>query len=176
MTVEETHSLYLCPSSATAERLDLTHAEDRLRNKRSAVSLADLRLAVKGVLGVSIAGSLALLAGGVAIYLSSIISLSIMIATQVSSMSRFALLVLPVFTIRSLLGSTTPLESMPETLQRIMQFSPSTHLISFTQAVLCRGAGLDVVWQESGVIAALALLFFGVALMRFRRMLVQIQA
>jgi len=99
-----------------------------------------------------------------------------MIATQVSSMSRFALLVLPVFTIRSLLGSTTPLESMPETLQRIMQFSPSTHFISFTQAVLYRSAGLDVVWQESGVIAALALLFFGVALMRFRRMLVQIQA
>jgi len=128
------------------------------------------------VLGVSIAGSLALFAGGVAIYLSSIISLSIMIATQVSSMSRFALLVLPVFTIRSLLGSTTPLESMPETLQRIMQFSPSTHFISFTQAVLYRSAGLDVVWQESGVIAALALLFFGVALMRFRRMLVQIQA
>jgi ABC-2 type transport system permease protein len=154
----------------------LTRAEDRLRNKRAAVSLADLRLAVKGVLGVSIAGSLALFSGGVAMYLSSIISLSIMIATHVSSMSRFALLVLPVFIIRSPMGSTTPLESMPETLQRIMQFSLSTHFISFAQAVLYRGAGLDVVWQDSGVIAALALLFFGVALMRFRRMLVQIQA
>jgi ABC-2 type transport system permease protein len=176
LTVEETHSLYLCPSSATAARLDLTHAEDRLRNKRSAVSLADLRLAVKGVLGVSIAGSLALFAGGVAMYLSSIISLSIMIATQVSSMSLFALLVLPVFIIRSLLGGTTPLESMLETLQRIMQFSPSTHFVSFAQAVLCRGAGLDVVWQDCAEIAALGLLFFGVALMRFRRMLVQVQA
>ena len=85
-----------------------THAEDRLRNKRSTVSLSDLRLAAKGVLGVSIAGSLALFAGGVTIYLSSIISLSIMIVTQVSSMSRFALLVLPVFIILTLLGSTTP--------------------------------------------------------------------
>ena len=151
MTVEETHSLYRCPSSATAARLDLTHAEDRLRNKRSAVSLADLRLAVKGVLGVSIAGSLALFAGGVAIYLSSITSLSTMIATQVSSMSRFALLVLPVFIILSLLGSTTPLESMPETLQRIMQFSPSTHFVRFAQAILYRGAGLDVVWQDCGL-------------------------
>src|SRR5271167_3907429 len=138
VTVEETHSL--CPSSATAGRLDLTHAEDRLRNKRSAVSLADLRLAVKGVLGVSIAGSLALFAGGVAMYLSSILSLSIMIATQVSSMSLFALLMLPVFIIRSLLGSTTPLESMLETLQRIMRLSPSTHFVSFAQAVLYRGA------------------------------------
>ena len=109
-------------------------------------------------------------------YLSSIISLSIMIATQVSSMSRFALLVFPVFIILSLLGSTTPLESMPETLQRIMQFSRSTHFVSFAQAVLYRGAGLDVVWQDCGVIAALGLLFFGIALVRFRRMVAQMQA
>jgi ABC-2 type transport system permease protein len=176
LSVEETHSLCLCPSSATAARLDLTHAEDGLRNKRPAVSLADLRLAVKGVLGVSIAGSLALFAGGVAVYLSSITSLSTMIATQVSSMSQFALLVLPVFIILSLLGSTTSLESMPETLQRIMQFSPSTHFVSFAQAVLYRGTGLGVVWQDCGVIAALGLLFFAIALMHFWRMLVQIQA
>ena len=109
-------------------------------------------------------------------YLSSIMSLSTKIAKHGSPMSRLALLVLPVFIILSLMGSTTPLESMPETLQRIMQFSPSTHFVSFAQAVLYRGTGLDVVWQDSRVIAALGPLFFGVALMRFRRMLVQIQA
>lgn len=125
---------------------------------------------------MSIAGSLALFAGGVAIYLSSIISLSIMIVTQVSSMSRFALLVLPVFIIPTLLRSTTPLESMPKTFQKLMQFSPSTHFVSFAQSVLYRGAGFDVVWRDCGVIGALGLLFFGVALMHFRRMLVQIQA
>jgi hypothetical protein len=142
LTVEETH--ILCPSSATAARLDLTHAEDRPRNKRSAVSPADLRLAVKGVLGVSIAGSLALFAGGVAIYLSSITSLSIMIATQVSSMPQFGLLALPAFIILGLLsGGMTPLESMPENLQKIMQLSPSTHFVSSAQAVVYRGAGFS---------------------------------
>ena len=125
---------------------------------------------------MSITGSLALFAGGVAIYLYSITSLSIMIATQVSSMPWFALLVLPVFIIPSLLGSTTLLESMPETLRRIMQFSPSTHFVSFAQTVLYSAAGFDVVWRDCAVITALGLLFFGVALMRFRRMLVQIQA
>ena len=120
---------------------------------------------------MSIAGSLTLFAGEVATYLSSIMSLSTKIATHVSSMSRLALLVLPVFIVLSFMGSTTPLESMPETLQRIMQFSPSTHFVSFAQAVLYRGTGLDVVWQDS-----LGLLFFGLALMRFRRMLVQNQA
>jgi len=96
------------------------------------------------VLGVSIAGSLALFAGGVAIYLSSITSLSIMIATQVSSMPQFGLLALPVFIILGLLsGGMTPLESMPENLQKIMQLSPSTHFVSFAQAVLYRGAGFS---------------------------------
>jgi len=91
-------------------------------------------------------------------------------------MSRLALLVLAVFIILSLLGGTTPLERMPETLQRMMQFSPSPHFVSFARAVLYRGAGFDLVWGDCAVIAALGLFFFGVALMRFCRMLVQIQA
>lgn len=140
-------------------------------------AVLSLILVVEGVLAVPLAGSLALFAGGAAIYLFSITSLSIMIATQVSSMPQFGLLALPAFIILSLLsGSTTPLESMPETVQRVMQFSPSTHFVSFAQAVLYRGAGFDVVWRDCAVIAALGLLFFGVALVRFRRMVAQLQA
>ena len=145
----------------------------RARGVLVIVSAAVLSLicVVKGLLGVPIAGSLALFAGGVAIYPSSITSLSIMIASQISSMPQ------PVFILLSLLsGSTTPLGSMSDTLQRIMQFRPSTHFVSFAQTVRYRGAGLDVVWQDCGVTAALGLPFFSVALMRFRRMLVHIQA
>jgi len=139
-------------------------------------AVLSLIVVVKWALGVPIAGSLALFAGGAAVYLFSITSLSIMIATQVSSMPQFGLLALPTFIILSLLsGSTTPLESMPETVQRVMQFSPSTHFVSFAQAVLYRGAGFDVVWKDCAVIAALGLLFFGVALVRFRRMVAQLQ-
>ena len=141
-----------------------------------AAAVLSLILVVKGLLGVPIAGSLALFAGGAAVYLFSITSLSIMIATQVSSMPQFGLLALPAFIVLSLLsGSTTPLESMPEMVQRVMQFSPSTHFVSFAQAVLYRGAGFDVVWKDCTVIAALGLLFFGVALVRFRRMVAQMQ-
>ncbi|HKN00485.1 MAG TPA: ABC transporter permease [Candidatus Binataceae bacterium] len=90
---------------------------------------------------MSIAGSLALFAGGAVVYLFSSTSLSIMIATQVNSTPQFGLLALPVFIILTLLSaSTAPLKSMPETLQRIMQFSSSTHFVSFAQPVLYRGA------------------------------------
>lgn len=140
-------------------------------------AVLSLILVIKGVLGVPIAGSLMLFAGGVAIYLFSITSLSIMIATQVNSMPQFGLLALPAFIVLSLLsGSMTPFESMPESLQRVMQFSPSTHFVSFAQAVLYRGAGFNLVWKDCAMIAALGLVFFAVALLRFRRMLVQVQA
>lgn len=56
-----------------------------------------------------------------------------------------------------------------------MQLSPTTHFVSFAQAVLYRGAGFDVVWRDCFVIAVLGLVFFGIALERFRRMVAQMQ-
>ena len=50
-----------------------------------------------------------------------------------------------------------------------MQASPSTHFVSFAQAILYRGAGLDVVWPEFLAVAAIGGLFFGLAIMRFSR-------
>jgi ABC-2 type transport system permease protein len=65
-------------------------------------------------------------------------------------------------------GSNTPLESMPRWLATIMQASPSTHFVSFAQAILYRGAGFDVVWPQFVAVAAIGGLFFLTALFRFR--------
>ncbi len=139
-------------------------------------ALLSLTIVVKFALGVPTEGSLVLFAGGVALYLFSVASLSTMIATQVSSMPQFGLLALPTFIVLYLLsGSTTPLESMPARLQKIVQFSPSAHFVSFAQAVLFRGAGFGAVWTDCAAIGALGLVFFCVALVRFRRMVAQMQ-
>jgi len=112
----------------------------------------------------------------VAIYLFSVTSLGIMISTVVRSMPQFALLAFPVFIIMNLLsGGNTPLESMPVALQRIMQFVPSTHFVSFCQAVLFRGADLGIVWVQLVEIALIGLACVAVALTRFRRMLAAVQ-
>jgi len=66
-------------------------------------------------------------------------------------------------------GSNTPLESMPPWLATGMQASPSTHFVSFAQAILYRGAGLDVVWPQFLIVALIGGLFFGLALLRFRK-------
>ena len=85
-------------------------------------------------------------------------------------MPQFGLLALPVFIIMNLLsGSTTPLESIPGLLQTIMQVSPSTHFVSFAQAILYRGAGFDVVWPEFADTTVIGAVFFAGALLRFRK-------
>jgi len=134
-----------------------------------AAAVVSLEAVVRGLLGVPVAGSILLFAGGAAVYLFAITALGIMLATVATTMPQFGLLAIPVFVVMNLLsGGTTPLESMPRVLQIVMQASPSTHFTKFAQIVLYRGAGLDVVWPQLAAIAAIGALFFLFALARFR--------
>ena len=65
-------------------------------------------------------------------------------------------------------GSNTPLESMPPWLATIMQASPTTHFVSFAQAILYRGAGFAVVWPQFLIVALIGGVFLGLSLWRFR--------
>jgi ABC-2 type transport system permease protein len=131
-----------------------------------------LHVVVHVALQVPIVGSVEFFLAGAAVYLFAVTSLSILLATIANSMPQFALLSIPVFVIMFLLsGSFTPFESMPAFLQDIMYLSPSTHFVRFAQSVLYRGAGLDVVWSDLGIMCALGGGFLAVALSRFRAML-----
>jgi ABC-2 type transport system permease protein len=66
-------------------------------------------------------------------------------------------------------GGTTPLDSMPEVLQQLMQFSPSTHFVSFAQSILYRGAGLEIVWMDFLAVLMIGVVFFLAALARLRK-------
>jgi len=129
-----------------------------------------LKLVIQGLLDVPIAGSIPLFVSGMVIYLFSVTALGIFLATLVRSMPQFGLLAFPVFMVMNLLsGGITPLDSMPDVLQHAMQFAPSTHFVSFAQAILYRGAGFDVVWREFAIIFLSGAVFFIGALFRFRK-------
>jgi ABC-2 type transport system permease protein len=139
-------------------------------------AMISLFLIVKWAVGVPIAGSIPLFAGGMAVYLFSVTSLGIMLATVVRSMPQFGLLAFPVFIAMSLLsGGQTPLESMPVPLQKFMQFVPSTHFVSFSQAVLFRNATLAMVWPAVAKMFAIGAAYTVYTLSRFRKMLAQVQ-
>ncbi|SOC10947.1 ABC transporter permease [Stappia indica] len=133
-------------------------------------AVLSLVFVVQLLLGVPIHGSIALFVFGALIYMISVTGLGILIATFTTSMPQFGLLALPVLVIMNLLsGSTTPMESMPEWLQAVMQVSPSTHFVAFAQAILYRGAGLTTVWPSLVAMSVLSAVFFVIALSRFRK-------
>ena len=137
-------------------------------------AILSLWFVVRWFLGVPIAGSIALFVAGTLLYQFSVTALGILLATFASSMPQFGLLAIPVIVIMDLLsGSTTPMESMPSWLQTVMQIAPSTHFIRFSQAVLYRGAGFDIVWIDLLVLSAIGLAFFLVSLARFRRAIIR---
>ena len=135
-------------------------------------AMISLFLIVKGALGVPVAGSIPLFALGLFVYLFSVTALGIMLATMVRSMPQFGLLAFPVFIVMNLLsGGQTPLESMPTWLQKTMQFVPSTHFVSFSQAVLFRDANLSMVWPDLAKMFAIGTAYSIFTLSRFRKML-----
>jgi ABC-2 type transport system permease protein len=139
-------------------------------------ALLSLFVIVKGALGVPVAGSVPLFSLGLVVYLFSVTALGIMLATLVRSMPQFGLLAFPVFIVMSLLsGGQTPLESMPIALQKIMQFVPSTHFVSFSQAVLFRNASLSMVWPDLVKMLLIGGAYTVYTLSRFRKMLAAVQ-
>jgi ABC-2 type transport system permease protein len=139
-------------------------------------AMASLFLVVKLVIGVPIHGSIPLFVAGLVIYLFSVTALGIMLATLVRSMPQFGLLAFPVFIVMNLLsGGNTPLESMPVFLQRVMQFVPSTHFVSFSQAVLFRDATPAMVWPAMLKMFAIGSAYLLYTLTRFRKMLAAVQ-
>jgi ABC-2 type transport system permease protein len=123
---------------------------------------------VRGILHVRIGGSVPLFLVGAALHLFAVTSLGILLATLARSMPQFGILVvLVLLPLQMLSGATTPRESIPYVLRELMLAAPTTHFVELSQAILFRGAGLDVVWPRFLSLAAIGAGLFGVSLARF---------
>lgn len=137
-------------------------------------AIASLWFVVHGVMGVPLAGSLALFVLAMMLYLFSVTSLGMWMATMAPSMPQFGLFAVPVYAVAYLLsGAATPIESMPLVVKTFAQLLPTTQFVGLAQAVLYRGAGVRVVLPQLLAIAAWGVLFVALALQRFRSMLAQ---
>lgn len=133
----------------------------------AAVSLVAV---VHGWLAVPIQGSLALFLAGAALDLFATATMGIFLATLVRSMPQFALLLMLVLLpLEMLSGALTPRENMPMLVQHVMSLAPNTHFVTLAQAILYRGAGLEVVWPQFVAMAMIGGVLFALALFRFRK-------
>lgn len=135
----------------------------------SATALSML-VVIHGWLEVPILGSLPLFFVGVILNLFATSSMGIFMGTLARSMPQFGLmLMLVLLPLEMLSGGTTPRESMPQWVRIGMLLAPNTHFVSLSQGILFRGAGMAVVWPQFLALALIGLVFFAVALRRFRR-------
>ncbi len=135
-----------------------------------------LTVMVQGVLKVPIGGSLPLFLATAAAYLFAAASIGIFLGTVARSMPQLGLLmILIIIPLMLLSGGVTPRESMPAIVQHVMLAAPTTYFVRMAQAILYRGAGLDVIWTDLLAMLGVGGVFFTAALLRFRRSVTQTQ-
>lgn len=125
---------------------------------------------VEGILDVQIAGSRLLLLLGVTVYLFAAAAIGILLGTMARTMAQFALLILlTIIPMMMLSGGMGPIESQPDFIQPFTWLLPSRHFMEFAQAVVFRGATIEIVWPVLLTMAGLGFAFFLVSLLLFRR-------
>jgi ABC-2 type transport system permease protein len=144
-----------------------------------------LNLIVQGALAVPIHGSLVLFFAGMALHLFATTALGIFLATIARSMPQFALLLFMTLLPMQILsgaggilraqalssGGLKQHEGMARIIDVVMQAAPTTHFVELSQAILFRGAGLDVVWPQFLSLAGIGAILFALSLVRFRKTL-----
>lgn len=137
-------------------------------------AMLSLLVVVQGILKVPIEGSLLLFIAGTVVFLFSMTSMGIFMATIAHSMSQFSmLLIITLMPMQMLSGGSTPRDSMPEVLQYIMLLVPTSHFIDLSQAILFRAAGLEVVWVQFVALIIIGFVFNYFSLRRFRKSIVE---
>lgn len=144
-------------------------------------SALSLTFMVRGLLGVPIEGSILLFYAGTILHLFAVTSLGIFLGTIARSMSQFGLLLFIVLLPMQILSGAGGImrsqvvsgghEGMPGIIQMIMQAAPTTHFVTFAEAILFRGAGLSVVWPQFAALALIGIVLFSLSLARFRKAL-----
>jgi ABC-2 type transport system permease protein len=133
-----------------------------------AATLVALLGIVRGLLDVQIGGPVTLFMAGTAVHLFAVTSLGILLATLARGMPQFGIMVvLVLLPLQMLSGANTPRESIPWLLREAMLAAPTTHFVELSQAILFRGAGLDVVWPQLLALLLIGGVLFGMALARF---------
>jgi ABC-2 type transport system permease protein len=125
---------------------------------------------IQGVLKMPVEGSFWLFMLGMLINLFAVTSLGIFLSCIAGNLPQLGiLLILILMPMDMLSGGMTPQESMPQAVRFIMQATPATHFVSLSQAILYRGAGIEVVWKQFLALLVIGAILFYFSLRRFKK-------
>src|SRR5215469_7044107 len=119
-------------------------------------------LPMRGALWMfAVAGSCAALAG---------IGIGVMVATVSKSQQQAQLLtffVNPPITLLS--GATSPVENMPEILQKVSYIDPLRYLVTIVRGVTLKNSPWSALWPNLAILIAFAIALFSISAWRFRK-------
>ncbi len=131
-----------------------------------------MMVVIHGYFGSPMRGSLATFLLGTFVYQFSAAGIGILLATITRSAPQLGLLcILVIAPIAFLSGAWMPIESLPEQMKILTTISPLTYYSEFANAVVFRGTGLALLWQQLAAMAIIGAICFGYAMMRLRSQL-----
>ena len=134
--------------------------------------IAALAVIVEGrlVFGVPMRGSLALLLAETLLFILASLSLGILISTRTSS-QRVAMLGALLGTMLPnvlLSGFVFPVESMPLLLRLLSNVVAGRWFVSIARSIMLKGVGLEYLWQETLILAAMTLVLLVASVRSFK--------
>ncbi len=122
--------------------------------------------------GVHVQGSLILLGAESLLFLLATLGLGLLISTvaqtQQQAMQMAVFVQLPQVLLSGLIF---PLASMPWGVRWISYALPLTYFVPVTRGVFLKGIGIGDLWPQTSMLALMAVLFIGLASLRFRKTL-----
>ena len=136
----------------------------------SIVNIATILLLSRYLLGVPLAGSVALVVGLAILYALVALCLGLLISTLVSTqqaamLSSGIVLMLPVI---MLSGMIFPVENMPWILQVVANIVPAKWFISAVKDVMIKGLGAGDILPEIGVLCLMVVALAALSVKRFK--------
>jgi ABC-2 type transport system permease protein len=122
------------------------------------------------LLHVNIQGSLVLLFAESILFITTCLSLGLLISNLTNSQQTAMLISMMGMMLPTMLltGFMFPLENMPWIFQVISQVIPSRYYYIIIKAVMLKGLGFTYVWKETCILAGMAVFLLAVALKNFK--------
>lgn len=136
----------------------------------AAVDLVVIIAVGMGVFHVPFTGNVGVFALGAALFLLVTTGMGVLISTVSQNQGQAIQLAFMILLPQVLLsGLIFPIPSMTAGVRWISYILPLTYFIDISRGVMLKAAPISALWQPIGLLAALALVVLGLAIIRFRR-------
>ena len=136
----------------------------------SLVNVSTILIVSVTLLQVPINGSLLLLMGEALLFITTAVSLGLMISNVTASQQTAQMISLLGLMLPTLLlgGFMFPIESMPKPLQMMSNLVPSKWFFIIVKDVMIKGLGFKMIWKETLILFVMTLVFLSISLSKFK--------